>query len=235
MVFIRFMDKIDPLAFVNKVFDHLTQEIKKPRTRYSNRILPMEKTCFVSEGKIVETITPAVERVFRELNPTKRPFKFRVDLKVRNNNVIDKDELKRKLAALVGRGHFVDLKSPDKILIVEVFAKAAGVAVVDNIPMEAYKGYNIRRVSDTFGEPLPPYPDQVKNPSQAPTPSHLPATSADAPQKVESEADNPMEEPITTVSDSTEDDTKVQPDHATVPGVHDGDDSDSDNGGISLF
>lgn len=240
MVFIRFMDQIDPNAFVIKMFEHLTQEIKKPRTRYSNRILPIEKTCFVSEDKIVETISPAVERVFREQNPTKRPFKFRVDLKVRNNNVIDKDELKRKLAALVGRGHFVDLKSPDKILIVEVFAKAAGVAVVDNSPMDTYKGYNIRQVSATFGEPLPPFPDEVKNKERSKAQTATPSTVAET-TELTSNGDEKAgsEAPLSSPNQQDNDDPSELPAEQVAPGApethDDGSDSDSDNGGISLF
>ena len=254
MVLIRFLDEIDPTAFVPKLFEHLTQEIKKPRTRYSNRILPIEKTCFVSEDKIIETIAPAVERVFREMNPPKRPFKFRVDLKVRNNNVINKDELKRKLAALVGRGHFVDLKSPDKVLIVEVFAKAAGVAVIDNAPMETYKGYNIRRVSETFGEPLPPFPDELKkaNRQKQLTPSIIttPAKTdldadggdhpVDASEVLAKEAAQEAHEDED--DDDDEDDGEVHATTATtatttttVSEERGYDDSDSDSGGISLF
>jgi tRNA acetyltransferase TAN1 len=229
IVFIKFMDALDANKFVIKVFEHMTQEVKKPRTRYSNRILPIEKTCFVSEDSIVSTITPMIERVFVTENETKRPFKFRVELKVRNNDKLDKDELKRKLVTVVGKGHFVDLKTPHKLLLVEVFGKAAGVAVIDFEAMDLYKSFNIRTVSLGFGLPLPPHPDEGKKPKKDRASSSTPAQpslSEDQPAN-SSESREALEEDISEGPERMEE--------SAPPQTEDGSDSDSDNGGISLF
>jgi tRNA(Ser,Leu) C12 N-acetylase TAN1 len=230
MVLIKFLDIADPNAFVIKLFDHLVTEIKKPRTRYSNRVLPIEKTTFVSEDSITSSISPGIQRVFRDENESKRPFKFCVELRARNNDKLNKDDLKRRLVTEVGKGHFVDLKTPHKILLVEIFAKAAGVAVVDAEIMAKYKGFNIRSVSDTFGEPLPPHPDE-----QQPKKPKAPKSSASAPKPSEDSA--PSDSAITDVTDAV-DDQEEQPETAVgdtseIPAEDS--DSDSDNGGISIF
>lgn len=231
MVLIKFMDKLDPNEFVVKVFEHLVNEVKRPRTRYSNRLLPIEKTCHVSDESIMSTIKPSVDRVFREQNPTNRPFTYRVEMKVRNNDRLNKDEMKKNLVGMVGKGHFVDLKSPQKLLLVEVFTKAAGVAVVDNIMMEKYSGFNIRTVSDTFGEPLPPHPDehlQKKGKKDAPKPEESTKESE------ESSAPAMQDQEATEANDTTEVDDKANEETEVAADDHESD-SDSDNGGISLF
>jgi tRNA(Ser,Leu) C12 N-acetylase TAN1 len=236
MVLIRFMDDIDPNQFVIKVFEHLTQVVKKPRTRYSNRILPIEKTCFVSDESIMATISPAIERVFRTQNESNRPFKFRVDLKARNNEKLNKDDMKRNLVSKVGRGHFVDLKAPNKVLLVEVFGKAAGVAVIDFDIMDTFKGFNIRSVSDTFGEPLPPHPDELKAKKISNKPSTEASSSSPAPENKSNEdgesastSDMDLDEKLNGELEENGNSS------ASAPAVDDDDDSDSDSGGISLF
>lgn len=232
MVLIKFMDKLDPNAFVIKVFEHLVNEVKRPRTRYSNRLLPIEKTCHVSDEAIMSTIKPYVERVFREENPTNRPFTYRVEMKVRNNDRLNKDNMKMALVGMVGKGHFVDLKRPQKLLLVEVFTKAAGVAVVDNTIMEKYSGFNIRTVSESFGEPLPPHPDELLQKK----------SRKDAPKPEESKKEEESAEPeAATMQDQEGADgdkaAEVEKEHEETEPAADGheSDSDSDNGGISLF
>lgn len=235
MVFIKFMDKLDPHEFIVKVFEHLVNEVKKPRTRYSNRLLPIEKTCHVSEESLMATIQPGIERVFRERNETNRPFTFRVEMKVRNNDRLNKDEMKKKLVGLVGKGHFVDLKSPQYLLLIEVFTKAAGVAVVDNKVMEKYSGFNIRTVSSTFGEPLPPHPDEMmpKKPKKTAAPEASSEATTEEIEKAEEDktvmqTDDPAEAKEDTEGENI-------PQESEPAEAHHDSDSDSDNGGISLF
>lgn len=241
MVLIRFMDDINPSLFIPKVFEHLVNEVKRPRTRYSNRILPLELTSNVSEQSIINAITPSVERVFRTENVTKRPYKFRVDLRVRNNDKLNKEVMKQKLVGVVGKGHFVDLKTPHQVLIVEIFCKIAGVSVVDGVVMEKYHGFNIRTVSDKFGVPL----TEEKKAKNEPKPK-----KEEAPQKMETESESEREE----VDDEAKEHQELQEtpspqpmeesaplpvdvelefiDFENIP-VHD--ECDPDNGGISMF
>lgn len=229
------MDEIDPNKFVIKVFEYLVQEVKKPRTRYSNRILPIEKTCFVSEDSIAATISPAIERVFVKENETSRPFKFRVDLKSRYNDKLDKDNMKRRLVSMVGRGHFVDLKTPNKSILVEVFAKAAGVAVIDFDTMELYKNFNIRTVSAAFGLPLPPHPDELEIKKKL-TVKASGATTAASPSSSNTTSDEkPSEDTKMETEVVHEPESNEQEEVAPVADQGDISDSDSDNGGISLF
>lgn len=241
MVFIKFMDDISPTNFLIKVFEYLVQEVKKPRTRYSNRILPLEKTCHVSLDAIVSTITPAVEKVFKTENEPFRPLTFRADIRARYNDKIDKGEAKKTLAELVGRKHFVDLKNPMKVLIVEIFGKAAGVSVVDNKIMELYNGFNIRTVSETFGEPLPPHPDEIgsnqgkkkkKGSNNAETDNKKDGESVKE-EKIEEDVEGKDKEGEEIVQ--AEEEKQNEEPRAPINVVRDADDSDSEDGGISLF
>jgi tRNA acetyltransferase TAN1 len=48
-------------------------------------------------------------------------FKFKVDLRIRNNESISKGKLLPEIVKLVGRPHIVDLQHPDILIIVEIF------------------------------------------------------------------------------------------------------------------
>lgn len=100
----------------------------------------------VSEDNIVSIAKPFIKKAFH--TEKGQTFRFKVDLQYRYNDSFSRDELKKKLVMKVGRPHRVDLKQPDKTIIVQVFNKACGVSVVDAHQMAKYRAYNIRMVSD---------------------------------------------------------------------------------------
>lgn len=146
IVFIRFVeDHLDPIEFTNKIFEHIVST-KQQRTRFSNKILPIQKTGPVSEESIVSLARPYIKKAFH--GEQNKVYKFKVDLQHRYNDSFSRDNVKKGLVMKVGRPHKVDLKVPDKTIIVQVFNKTCGVSVVDAAVMAKYRGYNIRMVTD---------------------------------------------------------------------------------------
>ena len=72
---------------------------------------------------------------------------YAVVIKRRNNLAFPKDEAIDLLARLVGKGHRVNLKRPDTVIIVEIFKAICGVSVVDDF--HSLCQFNLRQAVET--------------------------------------------------------------------------------------
>ncbi|XP_049849372.1 uncharacterized protein LOC126318605 [Schistocerca gregaria] len=151
LVFINFLDKnLDPIEFVHETLDYVINVTKEPRTRYTNRIIPIQKTCAASENSIAKTAVSLIELAFQRKtgeDEKSSGYKYMVELKSRNNNSIFKESIRDLLVSKMDPSHSVDLRHPDKIIMVEIFKKACGIAIIDSKMNNLYKRYNIRTIT----------------------------------------------------------------------------------------
>ncbi|KAG2558266.1 hypothetical protein PVAP13_8NG165300 [Panicum virgatum] len=91
---------------------------RKHMSRFILRVLPAEVACYASEEEISKAISPLVEKYF----PTECPsgHKFAVLYEARSNTGIDRMKIINAVAKSVPQPHKVDLKNPDKTIIVQI-------------------------------------------------------------------------------------------------------------------
>ncbi|MDG6920465.1 MAG: THUMP domain-containing protein [Nitrososphaerota archaeon] len=112
------MDVEDPRALVSFITDYVRSE--PFRVRYILRIIPINR---VVDTKI-EDIVNAVKELSGAIGPGET---FRITIEARDSPYSDK-ELIDSLADAVDRD--VDLDSPDKVVLLEIFGEYAGVSVI---------------------------------------------------------------------------------------------------------
>ncbi|KAI9318905.1 hypothetical protein DFJ73DRAFT_336881 [Zopfochytrium polystomum] len=140
-IFIKAGAGIDPKALVGAILKDLDQT-KKKKTRFTQRILPIEQC---SAAFLADIITLAKKIVVPQF-PSDSPVKYSIVFNRRFNDQISRDELIPKLAELVGPAHQVDIKNPDRVILVEIFKGICGMSVVDDF--YKYKKYNLEAVFD---------------------------------------------------------------------------------------
>ncbi|KAI9319594.1 hypothetical protein DFJ73DRAFT_329568 [Zopfochytrium polystomum] len=140
-IFIKAGAGIDPKALVGAILKDLDQT-KKKKTRFTQRILPIERC---SAAFLADIITLAKKIVVPQF-PSDSPVKYSIVFNRRFNDQISRVELIPKLAELVGPAHQVDIKNLDRVILVEIFKGICGMSVVDDF--YKYKKYNLEAVFD---------------------------------------------------------------------------------------
>ncbi|XP_024370617.1 uncharacterized protein [Physcomitrium patens] len=130
---------------------------KKSRTRYSMRLIPVETTCYASAAEVAKAAKAMVARHFPvgEGYPT---FKFAVAIEARANTSIDKMELINAVAKIVPQPHSVDLRNPQKTILLQIVKTTCALGIVREFKELAK--YNLRMLTN---------PELEKQPSKEPS------------------------------------------------------------------
>ncbi|KAL3681441.1 hypothetical protein R1sor_024397 [Riccia sorocarpa] len=124
-------------------------ETKQSKTRHCMRLLPIELTCYASTAEMLKVAEPLIQRHFPVDQPS---IKFAVVCEARANTNLKKMDFINAIAKLVPEPHSVDLKCPQKTILVQVVKTACAIGVVQDF-RELAK-YNLRQL--TTPEPKTP-------------------------------------------------------------------------------
>ncbi|KAI9289602.1 hypothetical protein BC943DRAFT_314751 [Umbelopsis sp. AD052] len=145
VAFIRTNAPVEPVSFVHHILTDIKTTQNK-RTRFVSRLLPITKTC---NSNIPEIVRMA-EEVFKPYFHTPgedgkiEPKKFAIVCRIRNCEKMDRQELTKSLAGVVGQDHTVDLGNPDLVIIVEIIQTIGMISVVKDY--YDFKKYNIESI-----------------------------------------------------------------------------------------
>jgi len=117
-------------------------------TRFILRVLPVEVACYASEEEISKAISPLVEKYFPKECPT--GHKFAVLYEARSNTGIDRMKIINAVAKSVPQPHKVDLKNPDKTIIVQIAKTICMIGVVERYKELAK--FNLRQLTSSESE-----------------------------------------------------------------------------------
>ncbi|KAG0589381.1 hypothetical protein M758_1G017100 [Ceratodon purpureus] len=142
---------------------------KKSRTRYSMRLIPVETTCYASPAEVEKAAQSMVARHFPtgEGCPT---FKFAVAIEARANTSIDKMALINAVAKIVPQPHSVDLKNPQKTILMQIVKTTCALGVVRDFKELAK--YNLRMLTNPELEKKPPSSKETSSKPEADTLEH---------------------------------------------------------------
>ncbi|KAH9481236.1 hypothetical protein JR316_0005758 [Psilocybe cubensis] len=127
VIFISCKPPVDPVGLVVKYIQSV-QQSGVTRTRYVHRLVPVSGSCAANLPEI-QSLCRKVFKEFFDKHPD-TPFKFKIELRIRNHTTIPRTVLIQNVAQCVPEGHTVDLQDPEIFLLVEVFKSICGVSVV---------------------------------------------------------------------------------------------------------
>jgi len=148
VIFIRFVDeRIQPVSFVSHILNDLKKTGAK-KTRFAVRLVPVEKTCAANIDKVLGIAEDLLRPHFTAANIKT----FAVVFKSRHTDQVPRGEVISGIVRAVGMPHKVELGRPDVVILVEVFQKACGVAVVPNGEYHGLQEFNIRKLTEGRAE-----------------------------------------------------------------------------------
>ncbi|XP_050284518.1 uncharacterized protein LOC126724189 [Quercus robur] len=131
-----------PINIVQHMMTSLAST-RKHMSRFILRILPIEVACYASEEEISRAIKPLVAEYFPV--ETQNPQKFAVLYEARAS--IDWMKIINAVAKSIPGLHKVDLKNPDKSIVVEIVKTVCLIGVVEKYKELAK--YNIRQLTSS--------------------------------------------------------------------------------------
>ncbi|CAN6363175.1 unnamed protein product [Urochloa humidicola] len=121
---------------------------RKHMSRFILRVLPVEVACYASEEEITKAMSPLVEKYFPKEGTL--GHKFAVLYEARSNTGIDRMKIINAVAKSVPQSHKVDLKTPDKTIVVQIAKTICMIGVVERY--KELSKFNLRQLTSSESE-----------------------------------------------------------------------------------
>ncbi|KAL8101830.1 uncharacterized protein LOC141682710 [Apium graveolens] len=147
VVFVQMLKK-DGDPSPKDIAQHMIESVastKKHMSRFLLRVLPIEVSCYASDEEITRAIKPLIEQHFPV--DTQTPHKFAVLYEARANTGVDRMKIIDAVAKSVPAPHIVDLKNPDKNIVVQIARTVCLIGVVEKYKELAK--YNLRQLTSS--------------------------------------------------------------------------------------
>ncbi|KAI2627515.1 hypothetical protein GGR54DRAFT_589310 [Hypoxylon sp. NC1633] len=181
--FVRTRLPIDPVELVHHICKDAKQVTDKSqrRSRFINRFTPITLTGKANESGLEEVAKKVLSKHFQlagdEGHQTtaaeRAESSYAIRPTFRAHNTLGRTDVIKKVADMIGPRHKVNLTSPDKVVLIDIFQTFCGMSVVDG-DWEAFKRYNLHEIYlaalKASGKPL-------ENPREDSTPSEVKSES----------------------------------------------------------
>ncbi|XP_055306819.1 THUMP domain-containing protein 1 homolog [Sitodiplosis mosellana] len=196
-------------------------ETKNQKTRYLQRIWPVDAVCKANIGDIITSASRLFDKVFLNTEPTT----FSVMVNKRHNNTFDRMKTIQEIAELIGfksPAHKVDLKNPKITVAIEIIK---GLCCISLLPdYQKLKKYNVFELTQTKEEKPA---DDAKTGETPADEEKNDDKSADEPEKdgkstvepIEGKqvADEPKKDVVSAHESKPNESGDMSPDEATAP------------------
>ncbi|ODO11175.1 hypothetical protein I350_01779 [Cryptococcus amylolentus CBS 6273] len=140
LLYVNVLPPLDPHRIVRYILEQAESTGKYP-LKHCKRLVPIPETSGATLKQLSDLAAKVVKPAFD--TPDHRPFKFAIDTNSRHSEKLERLDMIKTVAEQVtnlGQGHVVDLKKPEKSVIVEVYKNNLGVTVLEDF--ERFKKYN---------------------------------------------------------------------------------------------
>ncbi|WVQ95063.1 hypothetical protein IAU59_002155 [Kwoniella sp. CBS 9459] len=140
VIYINVLPPLSPHKLVRHILEQAESSARTP-LRFCKRLLPMSATCGATVKQLAECASEVAKKDFEADDG--RSLKFAIDTNTRASDKMERMEMITTIAEEItklGKGHTVDLKNPDKTVLVELFKNTVGLTVLDDY--ERFKKYN---------------------------------------------------------------------------------------------
>ncbi|KAM4632133.1 THUMP domain-containing protein 1 [Discoglossus pictus] len=186
VVFIRTL-QIEPENLVHHILKDM-YTTKKKKTRVILRMLPVTGTC----KAFPEDLKKYAETFFQPWFKTPNKGTFQVVYKARNNNHMNRDEVIKDLAGIIGNQNpenKVDLSNPEYTIVVEIIKNVCCLSVVKDYVL--FRKYNLQEVVKSNSEEK--QPEESKDEKQEETKDEKQEETKDEKQEETKEAPDTAE------------------------------------------
>ncbi|PSR85480.1 hypothetical protein BD289DRAFT_259692 [Coniella lustricola] len=162
LLFMRCKPPVEPVEFSRRICQDAATGSHSARARYLNRLTPVSVIAKASETGLEEATRKALaghlklqpKDVKADAASTEKdgetedaeealgPFTFAIRPSIRNHNTLQRDDVITRIASLIDPQHKVNLGSPDKVILVEVYQTICGMSVVPG-DWDTLKKYNL--------------------------------------------------------------------------------------------
>jgi tRNA acetyltransferase TAN1 len=111
MVFVRMPD---PISFIDKLFTTLPTLSFYPK--FCQRLLPMQMVCYANFTELMQ----CMKEYLKEFVDDDTNASYAIVFESRLNSSLDRQTVTHAIADMVGRRWRVDLKHPDKVILIQV-------------------------------------------------------------------------------------------------------------------
>lgn len=125
-------------------------ETKQKNARFTQKLSPIENSVSASADELEKLAVTILKPHFHQEN--QQPLKFAIQVTRRNFNSLEKEDIIKKIASLVGHdhGHSVDLKNYDKLIMVACYKTNIGMAVVTDF--QKYDKLNLQQIFENASD-----------------------------------------------------------------------------------
>ncbi|KAM4698525.1 THUMP domain-containing protein 1 [Rhinophrynus dorsalis] len=182
VVFIR-TQNVEPEMLVHHILKDMYMT-KKKKTRVILRMLPVSGTC----KAFPEDLKKYAEKFFEPWFKAPNKGTFRIEYKARCNNHMNRDEVIKDLAGIVGNQNpenKVDLSNPEYTIVVEIIKNVCCLGVVKDYIL--FRKYNLQEVVKSSREEKPPIPAKKEEPLKSEKEDPLNTAKGEEPLKAQKE------------------------------------------------
>ncbi|KAI0409389.1 hypothetical protein F4802DRAFT_546410 [Xylaria palmicola] len=155
VLFMRTRAPVDPMVLVREICKDaaVAKDRSLWRSRFMNKLTPISYTGKATE-KGLEDVAQKVLSDHFQLAESETEEKdssqgqacsYAIRPTIRSHTTLKRTEIIDKVASMISKRHHVDLKNPDKVIIIEIFQTFCGMSVVGK-DWEAMKRYNIHEL-----------------------------------------------------------------------------------------
>ena len=141
LVFIKTSSQLIPSQFVTKILtDSMENGIKK--TRYCQRLIPIDATCYANINDLKKTFEAFVEQYFPSSGDSKT---YCLCIESRFNSSLHKEAIIKELTFMVPSIYKVSFDNSQLTIVIQIFKNICGISVLEDY--HKFKKFNIQQCS----------------------------------------------------------------------------------------
>ncbi|KAI1751108.1 hypothetical protein F4782DRAFT_506895 [Xylaria castorea] len=154
VLFMRTRDPVDPLVLVREICKDAAAANDRSmwRSRFINKLTPITLTGKATEKGLEDVARKVLAEHFQLAESEAETgdsedsaCSYAIRPTLRSHTTLKRSMIIEKVANMISKRHRVDLKNPDKVIIIEIFQTFLGMSVVGE-DWEAMKRYNIHEL-----------------------------------------------------------------------------------------
>ncbi|KAH0542365.1 hypothetical protein FGG08_003210 [Glutinoglossum americanum] len=145
VLFFKTREPIEPVGFVHRICTDASSSSGRKQSRWVKRLTPMTLIGKATENGLDEVSKIVLAPHFHRSDQAGKKFAIRTN--IRNHNTLTRDSIIKRVAAVIGPGHRVDLKDYDLLVLVEIFQNICGMSVVP-ADFDQLRRYNLAEIND---------------------------------------------------------------------------------------
>ncbi|OTA95978.1 hypothetical protein M434DRAFT_160456 [Hypoxylon sp. CO27-5] len=152
LTFIKTKPPIDPVQLVKQICRDAKDARDKTqrRSRFINRFTPVTASAKATEAGLEEVAKKVLGEHFQLVGDDDEQAKpdtysYAIRPTFRAHNTLKRDDVIKKVASLIAPRHKVNLSSPDKVVLIDIYQTFCGMSVVDG-DWETLKRYNLHEI-----------------------------------------------------------------------------------------